>query len=187
MSNNDLWTRTNHIRIDLEIRSGWLGHILRKPPNEIPRLALDWNPQGSRGWGRPKVAWRRTVLQEANITGKSWNERKHTATNTVRWKNLAEAQYSDMELWVLYMFGTGVVPWVYCLTTDSTIRRSGFDPQQKQNDFYITSMYRPVLMSIRSPIQWVPGVLSQGINHGRGVTLTTHCPSSAELRNEYEL
>jgi hypothetical protein len=38
MSNYDLWTRSKQIRIALKIRCrkwGWLGHTLRKPPNEI--------------------------------------------------------------------------------------------------------------------------------------------------------
>jgi hypothetical protein len=94
---------TKQIRIDLEIRRrkwGWLGHTLRKPPNEIARRALDWNPQGSRGRGRPKVAWRRRVLEEAKIIGKKfWNEIKHTARNRVRWKNVVEALCSEMEWW----------------------------------------------------------------------------------------
>jgi hypothetical protein len=35
------------------------------------------------------------------------------------------------------------------------------------------------------PVQWVPGVLSPGVNRGRGVMLTTHPPpSSAEVDNE---
>jgi hypothetical protein len=88
------------IRSDLEIRRrkwGWLGHTLRKPPNEMARLALDWNPQGGRRRGRPKFASRRTVLEEAKIIGKSWNEIKHTARN--RWKNLAEVLCSEMEWW----------------------------------------------------------------------------------------
>jgi hypothetical protein len=87
IKSNDLWTRTNQIRIDMEIRRRkwiWLGHTLRKPPNEIARLALDWNPQGSRGRDRRKDAWRTTVLEEAKIIGKSWNEIKHTARNRVR-------------------------------------------------------------------------------------------------------
>jgi hypothetical protein len=41
--------------------------------------------------GRPKVAWRRTVLEEAKIIGKSWNEIKHTARSRVTWKNFVEA------------------------------------------------------------------------------------------------
>jgi hypothetical protein len=81
ISNNGPWTVTNQIRIDLEIwhwKWGWLGHTLRKLPNEIAWLALDWNLQG-----RPKVAWRRTVLEEAKIIGKVL-ERDHTARSIVR-------------------------------------------------------------------------------------------------------
>jgi hypothetical protein len=84
---NDLWTRTNQIRIDFEIQRqkwGWMGHTLCKPPNEIAQLASDWNSQGNQGRGRPKIAWRRTVLEEAKIIGKSWNKIEHTAKNRVR-------------------------------------------------------------------------------------------------------
>jgi hypothetical protein len=35
-------------------------------------------------------------------------------------------------------------------------------------------VYRPALGPTQSPVQWVPGVLSQGVKRGRGVTLTTH-------------
>jgi hypothetical protein len=60
-------------------------HIL---PNETARLALDWNPQGSRGRGRPKLAWRRIILEEEKILGKSWNEIKYTARNSQMEKTL---------------------------------------------------------------------------------------------------
>jgi hypothetical protein len=66
---------------------------------KLARLALDCNPQGSRGRSRTKVAWRRTVPEEAKIIEKSWNEIKHTARNRVRWKNLVEALCSEMECW----------------------------------------------------------------------------------------
>ena len=32
---------------------------------DITREALEWNPQGKRKRGRPKITWRRTVLEEA--------------------------------------------------------------------------------------------------------------------------
>jgi hypothetical protein len=63
-------------RIDLQIRKrkwGWLGHTLQKASNDIARQALEWNPQGKRGRGRPKNTWQRTVLEEAqgiNKTGR---------------------------------------------------------------------------------------------------------------------
>jgi hypothetical protein len=44
-----------------------------------------------------------------------------------------------------------------------------------------------VFTVIQPPVQWVPRVLSPGVKRGRGVTLTTHPPSSAEVVSEYEL
>jgi hypothetical protein len=46
--------------------------------------------------------------------------------------------------------------------------RSGFDPRQEQRIFLLASASHP------ASVQWVPGVLSQGVKRGRGVTLTTH-------------
>ncbi|PFX30003.1 Transposon TX1 uncharacterized 149 kDa protein [Stylophora pistillata] len=39
----------------------WIGHILRKPANNITRQALRWNPQGKRKRGRPRNSWRRGI------------------------------------------------------------------------------------------------------------------------------
>jgi hypothetical protein len=58
-----------------------------------------------------------------------------------------------------------------------------FDPRQGRI-FLLAPASRPVLGPTQPPIQWVPGVLSPGVKRGRGVTLTTHPPSSAEVENE---
>ena len=66
--NKELWKRTKQPRRDLQIgkrKWGWLGHTLRKPSDDIPRQALEWNPQGKRGRGRPRNTWLRMVLEEA--------------------------------------------------------------------------------------------------------------------------
>jgi hypothetical protein len=63
---------------------------------------------------------------------------------------------------------------VQCLTTGWTTGRSGFDPRQGQRIFPLTSVSRPALGPTHPSVQWVPGVLSQGLKRGRGVTLTTH-------------
>jgi len=68
ITNNELWKRTKQPRVDFRIRKrkwGWLGHTLRKPIDDITRLALEWNPQGKWSRGRPKNTWRRTVFEEA--------------------------------------------------------------------------------------------------------------------------
>jgi len=100
VTNNELWKRTKQPKIDLQIRKrkwGWLGHTLRKPMEDITRQALEWNPQGKRGRGRPKNTWRRTVLEEANGMKKTWTEIKCDAKNRVRWRILVDALRSAAE------------------------------------------------------------------------------------------
>jgi hypothetical protein len=58
--------------------------------------------------------------------------------------------------------------------TGWTTWRSRFDPRQRQRIFPLASVSRPALEPTRPPAQWVPGVLSPGLNRGRDVTLTTH-------------
>jgi hypothetical protein len=51
---------------------------------------------------------------------------------------------------------------VYCLATDWTTGRSGFDPQQEQRIFPLTSVSRPALRPTQPPVQWVLAVLFLG-------------------------
>jgi hypothetical protein len=44
----------------------------------------------------------------------------------------------------------------------------------RQRIFLLASASRPALGPNQTPVQWVPGVLSLGVKHGWGVTLTTH-------------
>ena len=69
----------------------WIGHMLRKPHDNISRMVLEYNPQGSRGRGRSKQTWRRSMpneLANANIT---WDGAKITVQNRIRWKSLVKA------------------------------------------------------------------------------------------------
>jgi hypothetical protein len=47
----------------------WIGHTPRKDDGEIPKAALQWNPQGNRKRGRSKSSWRRSVIKEAGEAG----------------------------------------------------------------------------------------------------------------------
>ncbi len=69
----------------------WIGHTLRRNPQEIARQALEWNPQGSRKRGRPRQTWRRSILDEAGAEGKQWKEVKALAQNRVRWRSFLDA------------------------------------------------------------------------------------------------
>jgi hypothetical protein len=43
----------------------WIGHTIRKDENAVEQTALDWNPQGTRKRVRPKMIWRRSIMEEA--------------------------------------------------------------------------------------------------------------------------
>ena len=66
VSNNTLWTKTNQLPVEIEIKRRkwrWIGHTLRKPTSSITRQALTWNPQGKRT-AKKHLAARRGVGSE---------------------------------------------------------------------------------------------------------------------------
>ena len=94
LENNKLWEMCGQRKIEtqiLERKWRWIGHTLRKDSNSIARHALEWNPQGTRRRGRPKRTWRRSVLDEAERTGKSWKELKRLARDRGEWRVFVEA------------------------------------------------------------------------------------------------
>jgi hypothetical protein len=52
--------------------------MLRKEDEKPSRVVIQWNPQGSRGRGRPRNSWRKSTLREA---GRSWNELRLLSAN----------------------------------------------------------------------------------------------------------
>jgi hypothetical protein len=50
----------------------------------------------------------------------------------------------------------------------------GSIPGRGERIFLLAYVSRPALRPTQLPVQWVPGVLSPGVKHGRGVTLTIH-------------
>jgi len=100
ITNKELWKGTKQPRIDLQIRKRkwwWVGHTLRKLSDDIARQALEWNPQGKRGRGRPTNTRWRTVLEEAKGVKKTWVGIKTDAKNRVRRRILVEALCSTAE------------------------------------------------------------------------------------------
>ena len=94
IANKDLWQQTEQERVEVVIRRRkwkWIGHTLRKPANNTTRQALEWNPQGKRKTGQPKKSWKRTVNEEHQEIGMSWNQIKRVSKNRVRWRKLVEA------------------------------------------------------------------------------------------------
>ena len=98
VSNNTLWTKTNQLPVEIEIKRRkwrWIGHTLRKPTTSITRQALTWNPQGKRKRGRPRNTWRRDVESEARKMGYTWQEIATMAQRRIRWRALIDGPCSQ--------------------------------------------------------------------------------------------
>jgi hypothetical protein len=65
----------------------WISHTLRKDDDQPSKVALQWNPQGNRGMGKPRHSWRRSTLREA---GRGWNELRYLAEDRDEWRKLVD-------------------------------------------------------------------------------------------------
>ena len=93
------WERTGHEPIDKEIgrrKWRWIGHTLRKPTSSITRHALQWNPQGKRGRGRPQITWRRQVEEDMKRGDISWREAARNAQDRDKWKSVVCGLYPEI-------------------------------------------------------------------------------------------
>ena len=96
--NEQLWERTGQVPIQTEIgrrRWKWVGHTLRKGKNSITRQALQWNPQGSRGRGRPRETWRRCMEREMKDVGITWVALSKKAQDRDVWRTFVCGLYPD--------------------------------------------------------------------------------------------
>ncbi|XP_019626733.1 PREDICTED: uncharacterized protein LOC109471784 [Branchiostoma belcheri] len=94
VSNQDLLEIAGQERVEMTIRRRkwrWIGHTLRKPPESITRTALDWDPQGRRKRGRPRLSWKRGVRKDLTAANTSWQEVKKIARDRGRWRSFTEA------------------------------------------------------------------------------------------------
>jgi hypothetical protein len=62
-----------------------------KQNNDLMQDALEWNRQGVRRRGRPRITWRRMIEQEINGMGKRRKAVKELSRNRVRWWKCMEA------------------------------------------------------------------------------------------------
>ena len=92
--NRDLWIRTGQEPVVTTIkrrRWKWIGHTLRKGERNIARHAMDWNPQGTRKRGRPRITWRRSIQKDLKEINMTWCEAKRAAQDRQKWKAIVDA------------------------------------------------------------------------------------------------
>ena len=99
ISNKNLLERTKQEPIEYEVtrrKWRWIGHTLRKSGQSVTRESLQWNPQGQRKRGRPRMTWRRETDAEMRKTGRTWHELEGIAEDRRSWKVFVDGLCSAM-------------------------------------------------------------------------------------------
>ena len=97
VTNEEIRRRTKINNIVEEVKQRrwrWLGHTLRMERTRHPNRALRWAPPGKRKRGRPLGTWRRTIQEEMNEMGKTWNELTWLAQDRDAWRKFVGASCS---------------------------------------------------------------------------------------------
>ena len=92
ITNQDLYcqSKTSPIGEIIKCRRWrWLGHTLRKQPNDNCKVALTWAPEGKRKRGRPRTTWRRsTELELKELGWQTWSEASAAARDRAGWRKM---------------------------------------------------------------------------------------------------
>ncbi|KAK3749807.1 hypothetical protein RRG08_063090 [Elysia crispata] len=99
----------------------WIGHVLRKEQDAIPRVAVQWRPGGHRKRGRPKTTWRRTVEAEAAAMGQSWGTLRMLAQDREQWKEFVAALIAHGKKGTIYTTSMVDSISVFTIETGSSI------------------------------------------------------------------
>ena len=72
----------------IQKRLRWLGHVLRKPSEDMTKVALRWTPEGKGKRGRPITTWRRIIENEIRERGYTWGTIERKENNGEEWRKL---------------------------------------------------------------------------------------------------
>lgn len=94
ISNSDLLQRCRQSPLAVEIgrrKWKWIGHTLRKAPDDIARQAINWNPPGRRKPGGQRTTWQSSVRREAAQQTSTFAEVAVLASRRRRWEQFIDA------------------------------------------------------------------------------------------------
>ena len=70
----------------------YVGHLMRRNDQRIPKQAIKWNTTGRRKRGRPRETLKRTLLRETKLTGiKSFDEVERLTEDRKNWRTTLRA------------------------------------------------------------------------------------------------
>lgn len=81
--------KRNVLEVIEERRLRWYGHLKRMSPGRIPKLAMEWEPEGRRKRGRPRTQWRDKL--EESMAGRGLTE--DDAVDREEWRRRLEEEF----------------------------------------------------------------------------------------------
>ncbi|CAH1239030.1 Hypp5694 [Branchiostoma lanceolatum] len=90
-TNREIQVRTNQQQVSATIckrRLSWLSHATRLAPDRLANQVLDWNPQGKRRRGRPRMNYRQTIERDLRAANLNWKDVRRMAADRACWANL---------------------------------------------------------------------------------------------------
>jgi hypothetical protein len=61
------------------ITSYWYGHVKRMDPTRLPKIMINWKPEGRKKRGRPRRTWKDgiyTAISDRDLRMGEWNNRR---------------------------------------------------------------------------------------------------------------
>ena len=72
---NELMESTDTVRFIKRRRIAWIGHVMQKDEERIPKRILEWKPIGRRIRGRPKKRWIEDIEEDIQTMGvRGWRK-----------------------------------------------------------------------------------------------------------------
>ena len=97
VANEDLFKRCQQDSMDSILtkqRWNWIGHVLSRAQDSIPRVALHWTPEGRRKRGWPKTTWCRTEEEEIKSMNLTSGDVQKKAQNLPEWRPVVAALHA---------------------------------------------------------------------------------------------
>lgn len=97
ISNEELLRRCEQESMEnilMKRRWRWIGHVLRRDKDDNARIALYWTPEGKRKRGRPKITWRRTLMEKLRAIGETWDSIGRRARDRQEWRSVVAALHA---------------------------------------------------------------------------------------------
>ena len=100
ITNEEVRTRAERRQVSSIIfkrRLSRLGHVTRLLSERLANRVLQWNSQGQRRRGRPKMNWRQAIDRDLLVVNRRWSDALRVAADRARWSTWTASRVARRE------------------------------------------------------------------------------------------